>query len=179
MIREIITYPNPILRKKSKDVTSFDETLGTLLDDMNETMLSAGGVGLAAIQVGVELNVLIINLPIEDENDENFSKQIPQNLIEAINPVITHKNGEQVFNEGCLSVPGFHAEVTRAEHIIVEYFDRLGNKQVMEAEDFLAVAWQHEMEHLSGHVFIENLSYLKRKKFEKDWKKELKAKGKK
>ena len=178
MIRDIVTYPNPILRKKSKDVEVFDEKLHTLLDDMNDTMLHAGGVGLAAIQIGIDLNVLIINLPVEDESSEDFAKQIPNNLIEAINPVITHKNGEQVFNEGCLSVPGFHAEVTRAEHIIVEYFDRNGNKQVMEAEDFLAVAWQHEMEHLSGHVFIQNLSYLKRKKFEKEWKKELKAKGK-
>jgi peptide deformylase len=179
MIREIVTYPNPILRKKSKDVEVFDEKLHTLLDDMNDTMTEAGGVGLAAIQIGIDLNILIINLPVEDEGSEDFAKQIPENLIEAVNPVITHKNGEQIFNEGCLSVPGFHAEVTRAEHIIVEYFDRFGNKQVMEAEDFLAVAWQHEMEHLSGHVFIENLSYLKRKKFEKEWKRELKAKGKK
>jgi peptide deformylase len=178
MVREIITYPNPILRKKSRDVEVFDEKLHTLLDDMNDTMNEAGGVGLAAIQIGIDLNVLIINIPVEDEHDENFAKQIPENLIEAINPVITHKNGEQVFNEGCLSVPGFHAEVTRAEHIIVEYFDRFGEKQVMETDDFLAVAWQHEMEHLSGHVFVENLSYLKRKKFEKEWKKELKNKKK-
>ena len=176
MVREILTYPDPILRKKSRDVEVFDKELHTLLDDMYDTMEEAKGVGLAAIQIGIDLNILIINLPIEDEYDENFEKQIPENLIEAINPVITHKNGEQVFNEGCLSIPGYHAEVTRAEHIIVEYFDRDGNKQVMECEGFLAVAWQHEMEHLSGHVFIENLSYLKRKKFEKEWKKQLKGK---
>jgi peptide deformylase len=176
MIREIVTYPNPILRKKSKDVESFDEKLHTLLDDMYETMLSASGVGLAAIQVGIDLNILIINLPVDDELDPNYGEQIDENLIEAINPVITHKDGEQVFNEGCLSVPGFNAEVTRAQHIIVEFMSRNGEKQVMECEGFLAVAWQHEMEHLSGHVFVENLSYLKRKKFEKEWKKQLKNK---
>jgi len=179
MVREIVTYPNPILRKKSRDVEVFDQELHILLNDMNETMMSASGVGLAAIQVGVDLNVLIINLPIDNEGGDDDGLQKSENLIEAINPVITHKDGELVFNEGCLSVPGFHAEVKRAEHVIVEYFDRHGEKQTMEAEDFLAVAWQHEMEHLSGHVFIENLSYLKRKKFEKDWKRELKEKGKK
>jgi peptide deformylase len=178
MVKEIITYPNPILRKKSKDVEFFDTKLHTLLDDMNETMLNCGGVGLAAIQVAVPLNVLIINIPVEDEQRVSEEIQKPENLIEAINPVITHKDGEQIFNEGCLSVPGFNAEVKRAEHIIVEYFNRDGEKQTMEANDFLAVAWQHEMEHLSGHLFVENLSFLKRKKFEKEWKKSLKEKSK-
>jgi peptide deformylase len=174
MVREIITYPNPILRKKSRDVEVFDQELHTLLDDMNETMLIENGVGLAAIQVGFDLNVLIINLPIEDEFDPNYGEQVPENLIEAINPVITHKDGVQVFNEGCLSVPGYHAEVKRAQHIVVEYFDRNSEKHVVEAEGFLAVAWQHEIEHLTGHVFIENLSIVKRKKFEKEWKKKQK-----
>ncbi|MCT7547721.1 peptide deformylase [Aliarcobacter butzleri] len=170
MVREVITYPNKLLRLKSKDVEKFDNELHTLLDDMYETMIAQNGVGLAAIQVAVPLNVLVINLPneedIQDKND----------LIEAINPVITHKDGTQVFTEGCLSVPGFSEDVTRAEHIIVEYFNRFGEKQTMESEGFLAVAWQHEMEHLSGHLFIENLSIIKRKKFEKEWKKRLKDK---
>ena len=138
MIREIVTYPNPILRKKSRDVEVFDEKLHTLLDDMNDTMLAAGGVGLAAIQIGIDLNVLIINLPVEEETDPDFGEQLEKNLIEAINPVITHKDGDQIFNEGCLSVPGFNAEVTRAEHIIVEYSNRDGHKQVMECEGFFA-----------------------------------------
>ena len=170
MIREVITYPNKLLRLKSKDVEQFDSKLHTLLDDMYETMMAETGVGLAAIQVAIPLNVLIINLPneedIQDKND----------LIEAINPVITHKDGTQVFTEGCLSVPGFSEDVTRAKHIIVEYFDRNGQKQIMECEDFLAVAWQHEMEHLAGHLFIEHLSIIKRKEFEKEWKKKLKDK---
>ena len=174
MLKEIITYPNPILRKKSKDVEVFDEKLHALLDDMNDTMTECGGVGLAAIQIAVDLNVLIINIPIDNEGAEDDGVQLQENLIEAINPVITHKDGELVFNEGCLSIPGFNAEVTRAEHIVVEYYNRDGEKQTTEANDFLAVAWQHEMEHLRGHVFIENLSFLKRKKFEKDWKRQLK-----
>lgn len=176
MIREILVYPNPILRKKSEDVGEFNEELHTLLDDMNETMLHAGGVGLAAVQIGVLQNVLILNLPIEDEDPEIEPQQLPENLIEAINPVITHKDGEQIFQEGCLSVPGFYEEIKRAEHITVEYYNRFGEKQTINAEGFPAVAWQHEMEHLSGHVFIENLSFLKRKKFEKEWKKKLKEK---
>lgn len=179
MIRDIITYPNPILRKKSKNVEVFDTELHTLLDDMNDTMKEYGGVGLAAIQVGIDLNALIINIPIDKEGSEDDGKQTPENLIEAINPIITHKDGVLVFNEGCLSIPGFHAEVTRAEHIVVEYLNRFGEKQTMEAHDFLAIAWQHEMEHLSGHVFIEHLSFLKRKKFEKEWKRQLKENNKK
>jgi peptide deformylase len=173
MVREIITYPNPLLRKKSQDVVKFDDELHTLLDDMYETMLHYSGVGLAAIQVGLPLNVLIINLPNDDDDQEK------ENLIEAINPKITHKDGIQIFTEGCLSVPGFNEDVKRAQHIVVEYFDRLGNPQTMEAEDFLAVAWQHEMEHLAGHLFIENLSIIKRRKFEKEWKKKIKDASKK
>lgn len=170
MIREVITYPNKLLRLKSEDVVQFDEKLHTLLDDMYETMMAQNGVGLAAIQVAIPLNVLIINLPDEEDVQQKTD------LIEAINPVITHKDGTQVFTEGCLSVPGYSEDVTRAKHIIVEYFNRFGEKQTMECEGFLAVAWQHEMEHLSGHLFIENLSILKRKKFEKEWKKKIKDK---
>lgn len=170
MIREVITYPNKLLRLKSKDVEQFDNELHTLLDDMYETMMAQSGVGLAAIQVAIPLNVLIINLPNEDDIQDKVD------LIEAINPIITHKDGTQIFTEGCLSVPGFSEDVTRAQHIIVEYFDRNGEKQTMECEDFLAVAWQHEMEHLAGHLFIENLPIIKRKKFEKEWKKKLKDK---
>ena len=168
MIREVITYPHKLLRKKSEDVMQFDDELHTLLDDMYDTMLSQSGVGLAAIQIAIPLNILIISVPNEEDVQEK------EELIEAINPVITHKDGEQVFTEGCLSVPGFSEDIKRAQHIVVEYFNRYGEKQTVEAEDFLAVAWQHEMEHLEGHLFIENLSYLKRKKFEKEWKKKLK-----
>ncbi len=176
MIQTIITYPNPILRKKSLDVVEFDQKLHTLLDDMYETMIEASGVGLAAVQIGILQNVLIINLPVEDPENLEEDIQLKENLIEAINPIITHKDGEQVFSEGCLSIPGVTEDIIRAQHVVVEYYDRDGVKQTMEAEDFLSVAWQHEIEHLTGHVFIENLSFLKRKKFEKEWKRKLKEK---
>ena len=176
MIQEIVIYPNPILRKKSKDVVKFDKELHTLLDDMYDTMQEYNGVGLAAVQIGKLSNVLIINLPIEDPQNPEQDMQVKENLIEAINPIITHKDGEQTFNEGCLSIPGVNEEITRAMTVEIEYFNRYGEKQTMKAKDFLAVAWQHEMEHLTGHVFIENLSFLKRKKFEKEWKRKLKGK---
>jgi peptide deformylase len=180
MIRDVITYPNPLLRKKSKDVEVFDKKLHSLLDDMNDTMEKYGGVGLAAIQIGVPLKVLIINIPIDSKDKDDEDIQLKENLIEAINPIITYKDGgEFKFNEGCLSVPGFNADVKRQKSISIEYYDRYSNKHTMEAVDFLAVAWQHEMEHLTGHLFIENLSFLKRKKFEKEWKRELKEKSKK
>jgi peptide deformylase len=174
MIKPIITYPNPILRKKSQDVVNFDKELHTLLDDMNDTMTYAQGVGLAAVQIGKLLNVLIINIPVEDPNDLENEIILEENLIEAINPKITHKYGEIVYKEGCLSIPDIHEEVTRAMNITIEYQTRDGKLCTVEANDFLAVAWQHEMEHLNGHVFIDNLSFMKRKKFEKDWKKKLK-----
>ena len=165
MVREVITYPNKLLRTKSKDVVEFNNELHTLLDDMYDTMIAQNGVGLAAIQVAIPLNVLIISIPDEDDMQDK------ENLIEAINPKITHKDGIQVFTEGCLSVPGFNEDIKRAQHIIVEYQDRFGNNHKIEAEDFLAVAWQHEMDHLEGHLFIEKLSFIKRKKFEKEYKK--------
>jgi len=169
MIKEIVTYPNKILRTKSKDVEKFDSELHTLLDDMYETMMAFDGVGLAAIQIAVPLNVLLICIP--DENNI----QTPDNLLEAINPKITHKDDALiVYTEGCLSVPEFHEDIKRAQNVTVEYFDRNGQKHNMEAQDFLAVVWQHEMDHLEGHLFIEKLSVLKRKKFEKEWKKKLK-----
>lgn len=168
MIREIITYPNKLLRTRSKDVDSFDETLHTLLDDMYETMIAKEGVGLAAIQVGVPLNVLLICIP--DENNT----QSPENLLEAINPVITHQEGSISYTEGCLSVPDIHETIKRSKRILVEYYDRHGERHTLEAQDFFAVVWQHEMDHLHGHLFIEKLSLLKRKRFEKEWKKKLK-----
>jgi len=168
MIKEIITYPNKLLRTKSKDVEKFDAELHTLLDDMFETMIAKDGVGLAAIQISVPLNILIMCLP--DENNV----QSHENSLEAINPKITFKEGVITYTEGCLSVPDVHEDIKRSQKIVVEYCDRNGEKHSMEAEDFLAVVWQHEIDHLLGHLFIEKLSVLKRKKFEKEWKKKLK-----
>jgi len=169
MIREILVYPDKRLRLKSKDVMAFDADLHTLLDDMYETMIAKEGIGLAAIQVGIAKNILIINLA----DEEGIQKK--EELVEVINPKITHKEGEEVYQEGCLSVPGYYDDVKRAQKIKVEYFNRFGEKIVQELDGLLAIAMQHEMDHLLGHLFIEKLSYLKRKKFEKEWKKKIKV----
>ena len=169
MIREIITYPDKRLFLRSNEVETFDEELHSLLDDMYETMIAKNGIGLAAIQVAVPLRALIINLPDEE------GKQHKKDLLELINPVIVEKKGSQVYTEGCLSVPEYYDDVERAEWVRVEYQDRNGNKKILEADGLLAVAVQHEMDHLDGHLFIEKLPYLKRKKFEKEWKKRKKA----
>lgn len=173
MIREVITYPNPKLREVSKDVKNFDETLHTLLDDMYETMIAKNGIGLAAIQVAVPLNVLVINLPTYDEELDD-SIQSKDDLMEFINPIIIQESGECTFQEGCLSVPDVYEDVQRAEYIKVKYFDRFGKEHEEDYEGLMAIALQHEIDHLRGHLFIERLSYLKRKKFEKEYKRRLK-----
>ncbi len=171
MIRQIITYPDKRLFMRSNEVEKFDEELHRLLDDMYETMIAKNGIGLAAIQVAVPLRALIINLPDEE------GKQHKEDLLELINPVIVESRGTQVYTEGCLSVPEYYDDVERAEWVKVEYQDRHGNKKTIETDGLLAVAIQHEMDHLDGHLFIEKLPYLKRKKFEKEWKKKRKKSG--
>lgn len=172
MVREIVVYPDKRLKLISKEVEAFNGALHDLLDDMYETMCAKNGVGLAAIQIGVDQRVLIINIPLEEADGEH--DQPKENTLEMINPVIVEKDGTEKFQEGCLSVPGVYEEVERAKHVKVEYFDRDGHKKMIEDDGFLAVAMQHEIDHLEGRVFIEKLSYIKRKKFEKNWKKRLK-----
>jgi peptide deformylase len=172
MVREIVVYPDKRLKLISKEVKSFDANLHTLLDDMYDTMKAKNGVGLAAIQVGVDTRALIINVPLEVEEDKE--DQPKENTLELMNPVIIEKEGSEIFQEGCLSIPGVFEDIERAKHVKVEYFDREGNKQTIDNDDFLAIAIQHEMDHLEGKVFIEKLSYIRRKKFEKEWKRKLK-----
>jgi len=172
MVRDIVVYPDKRLKLISKEVKTFDIELHTLLDDMYDTMRAKNGVGLAAIQVGVDMRALIINIPLEDEEGEY--DQPKENTLEMINPVIIEKDGSEKFQEGCLSIPGVYEDIERAKHVKVEYYDRDGKKQTIEDDDFLAIAIQHEMDHLEGKVFIEKLSYIKRKKFEKEWKRKQK-----
>jgi len=172
MVREIVVYPDKRLKLISKEVITFDGALHDLLDDMYDTMRTRNGVGLAAIQIGVDTRALIINIPLEDADVEH--DQPRENTLEMINPIIIEQDGLEKFQEGCLSIPGVYEDVERAKHVKVEYFDRDGNKQIIEDDGFLAVAMQHEMDHLDGKVFIEKLSYIKRKKFEKEWKRKQK-----
>jgi len=167
----IITYPNKILKQKSKNIEKFDNNLHGLLDAMYPLMMRTNGIGLAAIQVSVAKRVLILNIP--DEDDE----QSDDYLIEMINPVITSKSGETTYQEGCLSVPTFYEDINRYEFINVNFQDRDGNTKTLEADGLLSIAIQHEMDHLEGILFIDKLSYSRRKKFEKEYKKMLKDKN--
>ena len=132
---------------------------------MCDTMLAENGVGFAAIQMGVDLNALVIIIPREDDI------QYREDLYEIINPKITAKSGSEVYREGCLSIPEYYDEVERAAEVEITYQDRNGSEQRLKADGLLAIAVQHEMDHLKGHLFVERLPMLKRKKFEKEWKK--------
>ena len=174
-ILNIIKYPHPTLKKKSSSVEVFDSSLHELLDNMYETMTSTNGIGLAAIQVGVPLRALIINIP-EEEGAQNA-----ESTLEIINPTFLKTQGSVLYSEGCLSVPGFYEEIERFEEVSIAYQDRFGEKKVMQAGELLAIAIQHEMDHLEGILFVDKLPILRRKKFEKELKriqKEKKAEGK-
>ena len=160
----IVEYPDRRLREKSKEVKDFDASLHQLLDAMNPLMIETNGIGLAAIQVAHPIRALIINIPDEE------GEQPPENLLEIINPVMTQKSGETTYQEGCLSVPQFYEDVKRYENVVINYQDRYGNTKTLEADGLLAIAIQHEMDHLEGILFIDKLSYSRRKKFEKEYK---------
>ncbi|PAF43822.1 peptide deformylase [Helicobacter sp. 11S03491-1] len=170
-ILKVLKYPHPILRKKSKEVKDFDTNLHQLLDDMYETMIAKNGIGLAAIQVGIDKRILLVNPPAQDDI------QHKDELIEIINPVFLKKEGNIKWNEGCLSVPEFYEEVDRFEEITLAYQDRFGEKKILQASQLLAVVIQHETDHLNGILFVDKLPILKRKKFEKELKKNQKETG--
>ncbi len=170
MLLPIITYPNKLLHSVSREVTEFDETLHRFLDDMYETMIHSNGIGLAAIQVANPIRALIICLPDEEGNQRR------EDLLEIINPVIQNPQGLTQYQEGCLSVPGFYEDVERFATLTLRYHNRHGEECVLEADELLAIAVQHEIDHLGGKLFIEKLSYTRRKKFEKEYKKALKEK---
>ena len=165
----IVEYPDKRLRQISKEVVHFDEQLHELLDAMNPLMINTNGIGLAAIQVAHPIRVLILNIPDEE------GEQPDENLLEIINPVVTDKSGESLYQEGCLSVPKFYEDIKRYEKISINYQDRDGSTMTLEADGLLAIAIQHEMDHLEGILFIDKLSYAKRKQFEKEYKKMLKG----
>lgn len=159
-ILRILHYPDPRLRNIARPVGTVDDAVRRLVDDMAETMYQAPGIGLAAIQVEHSLRVVVID--ISEQRDA---------LRVFINPEIIERDGVQVMEEGCLSVPGIYDEVERAQHIRVRALDRDGQPFGIEAEGLLAVCIQHEIDHLDGKVFVDYLSRLKqnriRKKLEK------------
>lgn len=146
----ILQYPDERLHKVAEPVKQIDARIKQLAADMAETMYSARGIGLAATQVDVHERVVVIDL--SEERDS---------LMVLVNPVITAKDGETTYEEGCLSVPGIYDKVTRAERITAEYLDLDGNSHTIEADGLLAICIQHEIDHLNGKVFVEYLSTLK------------------
>jgi peptide deformylase len=152
----ILEFPDPRLRIKAKPVEAVDDALRQLIDDMFETMYDAPGIGLAATQVDVHRRLLVADVSAE-KND-------PWVLI---NPEIIEKDGIEVTEEGCLSVPGYYEEVERAEHVRVRYLDRDGKQVESEFEGLLAVCVQHEMDHLDGKLFVDYLSEAKRQRIRK------------
>ena len=155
-ILRILEFPDPRLRKKAAPVEVVDDALRQLIGDLLETMYAAPGIGLAATQVDVHRRLLVAD--VSQEKDE---AQV------LINPEILEKNGSAITEEGCLSVPGYYAEVARAEHILVQYLDRDGNEQERQFEGLLAVCVQHEVDHLDGRLFVDYLSEVKRQRIRK------------
>lgn len=141
--RKIVTIENEILRKKSKEVTRFDESLWELLDDMKETLEKSGGVGLASVQVGVLKRAFVIS--------------VNNCYLEVINPRIVKSSGSQTGLEGCLSIPGKQAKVTRPNKVTVEFVDRFNFPMTITTTDFMARAFCHEYDHLDGILYIDHI----------------------
>ena len=152
--RKIVIEPDPILRKKSEKLEKVDNELRLLLDDMLETMYAAPGIGLAAVQVGILKRLIVIDISKDKEK---------KNPIFLINPEIIFKSKKtSIYEEGCLSLPGYFAEIERPEECHIKYIDYDGKKKEMQANGLLATCIQHEIDHLNGKLFIDYLSKLKK-----------------
>jgi len=160
MVHTISSYPDPELKKKSPPVTVINEKIRELVRDMVETMYDAPGVGLAAPQIGVHQRVIVIDVAGKDEKPD---------LIVAINPVIIHAEGETYEEEGCLSVPKYAANVRRHAKVVVKGLNLEGEEVTWKAEELLAIAFQHEIDHLDGILFIDHISQLKREIFRRKY----------
>jgi peptide deformylase len=164
-LREIRKFPDPLLRRKTDRVAKINGTIERLIDDMVETMHAAPGVGLAANQVGVSLQVAVIDLSAREEKEKRHP------LLVIINPEILSMEGSIVEEEGCLSIPEYAEKVKRAAKVKVRAQDRTGNVFELEAEGLLAKALQHEIDHLNGLLFVDRLSPLKKSIFRRRFKK--------
>ncbi len=166
-LRQILTEPNEILRRKSLKVDKVDENLQKLMDDMLETMYAAPGIGLAAIQVGIPQRVIVLDISPKDQ---------PKKPMFFVNPEIIDKSKiNSTYEEGCLSVPGQFAEIDRPDKCHIKYLDYYGIEKEIKAEGMLATCIQHEMDHLEGILFIDYLSKLKKTMIIKKLSKQKKA----
>ncbi len=164
-ILEIKKYPDKVLKQKSAAIENIDGKLQRLIDDMLETMYAAPGIGLAAPQVGVLKRLIVIDVSHRDE------EKIP--LVVLINPQIVETSGEIESEEGCLSLPGYTANVTRSENIVVRGLNREGKQTQIESGGLLCRALQHEIDHLNGTLLIDRISSIKREFFKKRFQKAL------
>jgi len=153
MLRPILRYGERPLHTPAAPVTRFDDELHRLIDDMIETMYAAPGIGLAAPQVGVLLRVVVVDLSVGRDRAQ---------LITLVNPEFVQREGTQLEEEGCLSVPGFNATVLRPSRVVIQGLDREENRQTFEGTGLLARAFQHEMDHLDGRLFVDRLRGIKR-----------------
>lgn len=163
-ILDILVYPDARLRKLAKPVVEVDDKIRQLISDMTETMYEANGIGLAATQVDIHEQVIVMD--ISESRDQ---------ILVLINPKIVEQDGEQVYDEGCLSVPEYYAPVTRAETIKITALDQEGEQFELAAQDLLAICIQHEMDHLVGKVFVDYLSRLKQDRIRKKLIKRIRA----
>ena len=153
MIRPILRYGDRGLTTPAAEVTRFDDALQQLIDDMIQTMYAAPGIGLAATQIGVPVRVFIVDVSVGKKRSD---------LITLVNPVFIEREGMQIEEEGCLSVPGFNATVVRPSRIVIQGQDRDGTEREFEGTSLLARAFQHEMDHLDGMLFVDRLRGVKR-----------------
>jgi peptide deformylase len=163
-VLNICTYPDPILRMKASPVRTFDDNLCKLIEDMAETMYNAPGIGLAANQVGEPIQLLVIDLQKPDDE---------HGLIVLINPQIVAAEGDITHEEGCLSVPEFFTEVKRCDQVTVKAVDEHENPVEIQASGLLAIAIQHEIDHLNGKLIIDRMGSISRDIFIRKWKKKL------
>ena len=156
-VRTILFYPDPVLKQVAEPVAEGDETALAIIQDLVDTMVDAGhSVGVAAPQIGILRRVMVV-----DVSKSKLGKDNNHGLLEMVNPEIIEKSGSTTMREGCMSVPDYTGNVMRAEHIVVEFFDRTGQMRVIEASGFEAVAIQHELDHLDGLLFLDRVSSLK------------------
>ncbi len=152
-IHEVVKWPDPVLTQRGEEVTIFDDTLGTLVEEMFESMYAAQGIGLAAPQISLSLRIAVI--------DVSFGKN-PEEKIALVNPIVVAMEGKQVEEEGCLSLPDIREKVARAAWVKVKAQDARGKWFEVEGEELLARALLHEIDHLDGVLFIDRISRLKR-----------------
>lgn len=179
-LRPIIILPDGQLRQISTSVTGVDDGIRGLMDDMLETMYDAPGIGLAAIQVAVAKRVIVVDVAKREPGDADDPEKVVEkkNPIFLVNPEITWASEEKsVYEEGCLSIPEYYAEVERPARVKVGFLDRMGMKQEIEADGLLATCLQHEIDHLNGVLFIDHISRLKRERVIKKFAKEAKRRS--